>query len=193
MADSILSSIIGSFYDTSIWSVVNEITNQRCWKSLKIKNVDFDSPSATTASPIFVEKSSDESTLEALIKKDLEAVKVVAPKRIRISAFVDSNSLLSEIIASFKDTKATFKVSSKGVIADSMTILSVELEQNPDMTSAMSVIIDMEKASAPDSGQKFNPSQAADSTTKTSSIQKLPSVTDTITSLATKIGKFIKG
>lgn len=193
MADSIFASILSHVTDKSNFTAINEITKRPCWKTLRIKDVEIDLSAAVTANPIFVGKSSDSATLQSLLSNDLKTIKIINPTRMRITGRCESKSLIGELISSFEDAQSTFRIVSKDVSSDNMVMTTMDIEQSADMTSAVTVIIELERAVAPPTKGEYNPAQEADSPSKNSTLQNPPTALTTISGLANKVTKFIKG
>jgi hypothetical protein len=66
-------------------------------------------------------------------------------------------------VASFYDTTATFQVVSKSIIANSLVINSVDIEQSAEMISAARLSITFEQIQ-PSEPSNYNPEQPGDAT-----------------------------
>jgi hypothetical protein len=158
MARSILSSLIGN----SQISIIDEATQKPQLTGLKVVNIEIPSEAETSNQPMSVDSFSSVSVSANSQATDFQTMKIIRPSRMRIVALVSDISLLENIRSIFKDTTSTLSITTKGIIASSMTILTVDIEQTPGMITASQVTIELEQVEAPFLGSAFNPSQTAD-------------------------------
>jgi hypothetical protein len=187
MAGSILSMIASSFLGKVAFSAKDEKTGNAVWTTIKIKDVEIDSSSANSSNPIYSGASADQSTVTSLLSSDIQTLKIIQPSKLKIICFCNNNSAVMEIISSFLDTQSTLTIKTKGITANNMSVIDVEIEQNPDMISATRVIIDLEQTLPPTAASTFNPAQSSDAAPYGVSIQTPASAAISPTDLFNKI------
>jgi hypothetical protein len=171
MANSILSTLLSkpSFIAT------NEVTNEVVWADLGIVDVEIQSGSSNTDAPMANSSTTDSATYQSVLAADLEAVKIIQPSRLRITALSDNISTVQDIIATFLDETVTISINTKSIITAFLALTSLDLEQSGEMLSATRVIMTFEQAQPP-ANSGFVPSQSADASVYGVSIQSPPSV-----------------
>lgn len=178
MAQSILSSL---FSQAQI-SFTNELTGTPCWTGMKVADVETPSQSSTSDQPMATDSLAESSVSTGLQAADIRTMKIIRPSRMRIISVVDNLSLIENILSLFANTQVTLSVTSKGIIADSMSILEVNIEQVSDMLSANRVIIDLEQIVPPQTSS-YAPAQSADQSSYGLSVQSSQSSSLTPASL----------
>ncbi len=188
MADSLLQSVFGK----TSFTAVNELNNLVCWKNLRIKDVEVNPSAMTTNNPISVENATERSSLVSLLSTDINTLKIIQPSNMRITAFCDTLSSIENIVDVFEDTQATLTITTKGITASNMAVISVEIDQSPDMLSAAKVIIELEQASAAPDTDLFYPANSSDESPYGISIQTPPGVVTSATNLYNKVSNFFR-
>lgn len=186
MADSLIQSAFGK----TSFTVVNELNNLVCWKGLKVKDVEVDSASMNTSNPISVENATERSSLTSLLSADINTLKIIQPSRMRITCFCDSLSMIENIVDVFEDTQATLTVTTKGITANGLVIITVDISQTPEMISAAKVIIELEQTSPAPDTDLFFPANSSDESAYGVSVQTPPSVVTSATNLYNKVSNF---
>jgi hypothetical protein len=192
LVSSITSSLTGIGGGGKAFSATNELTNAACWTALNIKDVEVDSSSMNTLQPVSQEQVTSSSTYTSLLAADIQVIKILNPSKMRITAFSADPSALNAVIASFMDTKSTVKITTKGITAKSMTVISVDIEQTPQMTSATKVVIELEQVTTPTSASSGKAAQATDASTQKSLLQSLPSSAATVVGAYNKVSNFLR-
>lgn len=191
MPSSLISSIAAVASGSRVFSAFNELTGMACWQAMYIKDVEVNSSSLNTSHPISTEQSTESSTYTSLISSDIESIKIIQPSSMRITAFCADISSVENVVSIFKDTQATMTITTKGITANGLVIVAIEIEHTPDMMSAMKLSIELEQAIPPSSIGDFNPAQSSDSNTYGVSVQTLPSAATSATTLYNKVLSFI--
>lgn len=186
MADSLLQSVFGK----TSFTAVNELNNLACWKNLRIKNVEVNPSAMTTSNPISVENATERSSLTSLLSTDINTLKIIQPSNMRITAVCDTLSAIENIIDVFEDTQATLTITTRGITANNMAIISVEISQSPDMMSAATAVIELEQTSPAPDTDLFFPANSSDESPYGISIQTPPSVVTSATNLYNKVSNF---
>jgi hypothetical protein len=185
MPNNILSSLVSK----SAALFVNEITNSPCWLGLSVKDVEINASALVTRNPLSTEQLSESSVYISLLALDIQSAKIIAPSRMRVTALVSDISNIDSILANFANTFLTMQVTSKGIISDSMAIVGVEIEQTPEMLSASRVVIEFYQTQPDPPLNLYNPAQSGDESVSGLRIQAPPNASQSLTSLAAKIGK----
>lgn len=195
MATSLVSGLINAVIGlNSKFSVTDEASGLAVWTEIKILNVEIDSSSLQTSNPVASEKASENSTLTSLISTDINTIKIIQPAQMRITAFAASLSGIESVVNSFFDTKATLKVTTKGITAIGMAVSDIEVDQTPEMTSAVKLIIDLTQSYLPSPTSGFNPAQSANYSVASSyGVSTQAGLPATVSSIYNKISNFIKG
>jgi hypothetical protein len=168
------SSILSSLFSQAQVSFTNELTGTPCWTGINIADVEIPSQASTSDQPMATDSLAESTTSAQLQAADISTMKIIRPARMRITALVSDLSLIENIQSLFANTQVTLSVTSKGIIADSMSILEVNIEQTPEMLSANRVIIDLEQI-VPPSTPSFVPAQSADQSSYGLSVQSAQS------------------
>jgi hypothetical protein len=187
MANSLISGLFGA----PALKVVNETTTYSVWTKLKVVKVEFSNSAAVTDDPVSLDQVTDAGTYQALVEDDLKAIKIIQPTRIRITALCPDMSTFDNVLAGFANVEDTFTVTSKAIIAPSMTMSSLNLEQSSDNLSSSKLVIELEQAQ-PTFEDAYDPFQEADANTYGTRIQKPISLTTSVQTLYSKVSTYIK-
>jgi hypothetical protein len=186
-----MANSITSIFNKATFSAINELTGVACWKKIRIKDVEVNSSSLNTSNPIIEEQATDASSMISLLSSDINALKIIQPTTMQITALCTDLSSIEGIISIFNDTQSTLTITTKGITAKNMAVVSVEIEQSPDMMSAARVIIELEQAVPVGSVSSFSPSQSSDESSSGVSVQTPPSLSTTASGLYSKVSNFI--
>lgn len=195
MANSIVSGLVNSIVGSkSPFTVTDEASGRAIWTEIKIQNVEVDSSSLQTSNPVATEKSSENSTFTSLVSADINTIKIIQPVQARVTAYASSLSAIESVVNSFADTKSTLTVVTKGIKAVGLVVSDIEIDQAPEMTSAVKLTIDLAQSYLPSSASKFNPAQSADASVLSSyGVSTQTGLTSTVSGIYNKISNFIKG
>lgn len=183
MANSILSSLLGK----TTFAAINELTNFQCWTNLQIVDVEIDAESANTDYPLSTTQYSPSGTYVSLTAADIQSIKVIRPTKMRITGICPDISTIESVLTTFANAQFTVAITTKGLTAVSMAVLTVEIEQTPEMLSAARMVIELERATPP-VAVTYAPAQAADQPTLGVRLQTLAaSATATVTSVYNKV------
>lgn len=188
MAESLINGIFGK----TSFTAVNELNDLACWKNLRIKDVEVNSSSLNTSNPISVENATERSSLTSLLSADINTLKIISPSNMRITCFCDTLSSIENIIDIFEDTQATLTITTKGITASGMAVISVDIEQGPEMISAAKVVIELEQTSPAPDTDLFYPANTSDESPFGISIQTPPNVVTSATNLYNKVSNFFR-
>ena len=180
MAQSILSSITSKVSFVAI----NEITGHAIWTNLKIIDVDLDGSSQNTDYPVSLEQYANGTLYKDLQAADVQALKVQEPTKVVIHGICPDISTIGSILSVFSNTMATVAITSKGVYSNTLSVVSVEIDQDANVLSAAKVTINLERTLPTPPTTGYAPAQGADFTSAGSIIQTLSSsLTSTVSSL----------
>lgn len=194
MASTILSTLFGK----PIFSVQNEKTGRAIWTDLGIVDVEFMLSSENTDQPLSNQQVSNDSVYQSILSTDIQSVKIMSPTRIRVTALCSNLSTVKSIISYFDDSSNTMTVNSKSIITQSLAISEVDIEQSPEIISAVKIIIVFERAPTAQA-TKYSPAQAADQSVYGVTLQNPPSVvplatlTKAISSASSAVTKSVSG
>jgi hypothetical protein len=185
------SSLIQSAFGNTSFTAVNELTGIACWKDIKVKDVEVDSSALNTNNPITVEQATERSSLTSLLSADINTLKIIQPSMMRITCFCIDLSSIESIVNVFNDTQTTLTITTKGITANNMAVITVDIDQTPEMTSAAKVVIELEQTAPAPTGSLFYPSQSSDESSLGVSVQTPPSAVTSATGLYNMVSKFI--
>lgn len=181
------SSIISSFLGPARFVVTDEITGIAIWKNFKVKDVEVNSSSANTNNPIQKDDSTAKPTYTSLLSDDIKTLKIINPSSMIITGFCDDDSSIESVISSFSNTSLTLTISTKGIIAKSMAVVSVDIEQGIEMTSANKVSISLEQTKTQPVGGFFLPAQSSDASVFGVTMQQPQPISVNVESLYNKV------
>lgn len=171
MANSLLSSI----FSKPQFVATNESTSAKIWTDISIVDVEIQSGSANTDAPMSNTSVSDSSTYQSILAADLEAVKIIEPSRLRVTALSGNISTVQNIISTFLDETVTISINTKSIITAHLVLTEVDVEQTGEMISASRVIMTFEQAQPPQNSG-YAPEQGGDFSVYGVSIQSPASV-----------------
>lgn len=187
---SIIGTILSSLRGKSFASFTNETTNTPCWTDAKVKDVQIVSEAENADVPLSTEQVNESSVFVGLLSADIKTAKIVQPVRLKITILTDNLSLVESVLAVFADTTATIKVVSKSIIAASMAVSHVSIEQTPEMLSATRITIMLEQTQ-PSQPSTFDPTQAADASSLGLGVQNLNAVGPSLSTTGNGIGSLV--
>lgn len=185
------ASLIQSAFGKTSFTALNEVTGIKCWSAIKIKDVEVDASSLNTSNPITVESATERSSLASLLSSDINTLKIISPSRMRITAFCEDLSTVESIIDIFNDTQATLTITTKGITANNMALIMVDIDQTPEMTSVAKVIMELEQTAPAPTANLFYPSASSDDSSYGVSVQTPPSFATSATALYNRVSNFI--
>lgn len=189
MPNYIISGLLGG----KVFAATNEAVGSPCWTLLKVKDVEVESSSMNSSNPTISEDASEAKTFVSLLESDINTLKIIQPSRMRITAFCEDAQSIESLISSFEDTKMTVQIQTKGITAKSLVMVSLEIDQNPNMMSATKVIIDLEQAAPATNPSTFNPAQSANASAYGASIQTPTKLPTTVAALYNRVSNLLKG
>lgn len=171
-----------------VLSFVNELTGAPCWDGMGAAEVDIPASSSNASVPIATDDLAESFVSTVLQTADIQSSKILTPTRIRLVALIDNISLIESILSLFADTRVTLTVTSKSIIAASMSIVNVDIEQSPSMMSASRVVIEFEQVIPANAASGYSPLQSGDQSTYGLSVQ---SASPSSLSVAGLFNKFV--
>jgi hypothetical protein len=168
-------SILSTLTSKPKFVATNENTGATIWSKLGIVDVEVSSSSANTEMPISNQQVSDTETYQTILEQDIQAIKIIEPSRLRVTALCADISTLENVIATFMDTTVTISINTKSIITSYLVLSHLDVEQTGEMISASRVIMVFEQAQPP-ANSGYAPEQAADSSVYGVSIQTPPTV-----------------
>jgi hypothetical protein len=186
MASSILSALLAP----SVTSFVDERTGVACWTDAKSATVEIMSSSENAENPLSNQQVSESSVSTSIQAADIKTSKIIKPVRVRITMYSTNVSLVENILTLFADITSTISLTSKSIIAKSLAIENVEIDQTPDMLSATKIILTLEQAQV-NTAPSFNPSQSGDQNNYGVSVASPQSVGSSLTSISSSVGSLL--
>lgn len=175
-------NILSSPQSQPVFIAINEVSGNRCWKNLKILDVEVGTSAANTNKPVATENLTETQTYESIIKLDVKSIKVIQPSTLRITAIAPDIDTLEGVLANFADNRVTMSINTKSIITQSLVVTAVDVEQMPDMISASRINISLEQAQPPQFSS-YDPEQAGDASIYGSAIVVPPIVPLSLSSL----------
>lgn len=172
---SIISSILASPNASSSTRFFNENSGQACWTTANVRHIEIVNESENSEVPLSTQQVNETSVYQSLLATDVETVKIIRPTRIRVSMIAADMSLIDNVKASFADPTQTIQVTSKSIIATSMSVVHVGIDMEPGMLSANRLTVLMEQVQLAQTSN-YNPLQAADRPTVNLGVQTLQTV-----------------
>lgn len=157
MTQSILSTLLGA----PSFSVTDDSTGVKIWTDLGIVDVEIALSSENTDQPLSNQQINDVTTWQSILSADIASVKIISPDRVRVTALCADLSTVKSIIAYFNNLSATMSISSKSLITRSLVMSECDIEQGPEMISAVRIVMVFEQAQ-PSESTGFAPEQPAD-------------------------------
>lgn len=190
MADSAVQSILTAAFSRPQFLASNENLGGDAlavlWKGMAVVEVDLIPSAAVTDHPLINNDPKDSATTEKIENTELQALKIIQPSKIRVSAIVGDISTLEKIISTFKDETVTISINTKSIITKNLVMTDLRITQDGDMLTASRVEMLFEQAAAP-AGAKFTPEQSGDSSTYGIGVADPKSITGGFGSLGNSI------
>ena len=186
MAKSILSALSSK----PATRFVNENTGVECWTGARIVDVSIISDSDNANSPLSNQQVTDAGVSSEILSEDVKTAKILRPTRLRVTIITDNISLIENVLSLFADVTVTISVTSKSIVADSMSITDVEVEQSSEITSASKVFITMEQVIV-SSGEDFDPAQDSDSDNYGLGVQSPAQVGASLSAARSSVGSLL--
>jgi hypothetical protein len=131
------------------------------WEGLAVVDVEVSPSAAVTDFPLVLDDPKDYVTTQEIQAKDLEAVRILQPTRIKVIALIKDISILDNIISTFKKDDVTVSINTKSILTKNLVLTEVSVSQSAEMVSASKVEMTFEQAQPP-LGSGYVPEQAAD-------------------------------
>lgn len=185
-----VASILSSLTSKPIVSFYNELNGLQLWSDAKSVEVEITSSSDNANVPLSAIQVSDSAVSSQLLASDISTGKILTPTHLKATILTDNLSLIENVRTTFADTSITLQITSKSIIAKHMAMISVELEQSSEMLSATRISILFEQAIV---GviPAFKPAQSSDADNFGISLQSLPTVGSTLSTIQTRVGSII--
>ncbi len=175
MADSILTTNFSRPQFTATNENLGSGPKAEIWRGLAVVDVEITPSAAVTDFPLVMDSPKDSSTTEQIQAKDLQAVKILQPSRLKVTALIGDISTLENIISTFKNNSVTVSVDTKSIITKDLVLTEVHVMQNADMLTASKVEMTFEQAQPP-LGSGYLPQQSADASVYGTGVQAPPTV-----------------
>lgn len=168
MANSIISALIGK----SLLKIVNERYGREYWSLLKIVSVEIMADAETSDHPLSSKDGSDDRQYVNVLDVDLSNGKVIRPVKMRLNVICNHPATVEGLMREFQNLADTYSITTKSIIAESLVMTSLQINQTPDMISAVGISIEWEQ-SAPRVANQFDPKDQANASTYGLRIQGL--------------------
>lgn len=160
MATSIFQQII----NPSRLILVDELTMQRRWTTLKTLSVEIAVESAMADIPFATSNLSTQMQVDTSLQADLSAGKIIRPTHLRAKLMTDDISIALGIINVFNDVTHQYTITSKEIISEHMSMVDVSILQSPNKLNALDIDI-LWSQSGLTTSSGFLPGQAGDNST----------------------------
>lgn len=181
------ASILSALTSNPGFNATNELTGNVVWTDLGVIDVEIHSSSANTDMPMSNQQENQSGgTYTSILTADIEAIKIIQPSGLRVTALCANISTLENIIATFLDETSTISINTKSIITSFLVMTELDIEQTAEMISASKIVMTFEQAQPP-ANSGYAPEQAGDSSVYGVSIQTPPSITPLAT-LAKAVG-----
>lgn len=178
--------LIQMFLGSKSMKIIDETSGIQKWSGLAIISVEIMASSNSSDIPVAATSMQVVSVYEGSLISNMQANKVLTPSSLNINAVCTDVSTMENIISSFKDLEATYKITSRNIISEAMALVNVEIAQTPENVSGVVLRLAFEQTSkSSDSG--FNPLQSADQDSLGVSSQESETLTSTVTGLYNNI------
>lgn len=180
-------SILSALTTKPGFNATNELTGNVVWTDLGVVDVEIRSSSANTDMPMSNQQENQSGGVyTSILTADIEAIKIIQPSGLRVTALCANISTLENIIATFLDETSTISINTKSIITSFLVMTELDVEQTSEMISASKVVMTFEQAQPPQNSG-YLPEQSGDSSVYGVSIQTPPSVVPLAT-LAKAVG-----
>jgi hypothetical protein len=135
MASSLLQAIFGA----RPFKIVSDRFGYPYWTDLKILAVDIMLSAAVVDDPLAIEiiTNQDDDVFVNLLDVDTSNGKIIQPTKLRVKCLCDNLSTVEGLMIGFSDITATYTITSRGVIADSMVMTDITFVQSSERLSAV--------------------------------------------------------
>lgn len=178
-------SLIQTLIKPSNFKIYDEQYGLLVWSDIKVQKVSLTCESQTSNNPLSNEYIANSTQTKEQLSEDLLSTKVLQPVSMTIDAFVESISTSLAIAYAFQVPQKTFKLVSKGITAQGMSLTQVAIDQSPEMLSAIKLSLTFEQAEKT-STTGFNPQSSSNDSTYGITVQPSTSVADTVQSVYNK-------
>lgn len=166
------NSIVSEIFRPRSFRAVDESVGFEVWRKLGVLSVNVLPDSQVADNPISITQYVSQDIFDDTTRIDSRNSKVIMPTKIQITAICDDSETISSVIQYFGNETSTLTIYSKEIVAESMCVVDVDVEQTPQRTSAMMLRITMvqteEKVSS-----SFDPENPQDATTFGVRIERL--------------------
>jgi hypothetical protein len=171
MASSLLQAVFG----TRPFKIVSDRFGYPYWTDLKILGVDILVASSVVEDPLGIEVISyqDEDTFVNLLDVDTSNGKIIQPTKLRVKCLCADLSTVEGLMLGFSDLSATYTITTRGIIADTMMMTDITIVQSGERLSAVELTIEWEQFADP-AQSGFDPDNPANQSTYGVRIQSLP-------------------
>jgi|SRR5579864_6391947 len=193
MANSAIQSILTASFSTPQFLATNENLSGNgnvLWKGMAVVEVDVTRSAAVTDYPLIDNDPKDSETTEKIENTELQALKILTPSKVRVSALIGDLSTLEKIIDTFKNSTVTISITTKSLIVNSLIMTDLKISQSADMLTASKVDMSFEQADKTDNA-KFKPEQSGDSSMFGTGVQDPKSISGTLGSLGNTISNAV--
>jgi len=157
---------------------------------MAVVEVDVTRSAAVTDYPLIDNDPKDSETTEKIENTELQALKILTPSKVRVSALIGDLSTLEKIIDTFKNSTVTISITTKSLIVNSLIMTDLKISQSADMLTASKVDMSFEQADKTDNA-KFKPEQSGDSSMFGTGVQDPKSISGTLGSLGNTISNAV--
>lgn len=186
MPNTVLSAILPS----QSFRVYSDKDGSQILRTVAITRAEILSASHNARKPVSTQKPSGQETSDAILTQDVKTSKILRPTRISLTALIPDMSAVDNLVAIWLARETTITVMSRGIIAANMTVVHIQFDQGPDVLSAQRATIDLEQALVP-TFNRYNPQQAADSSTYGVRIQTPIPVLDSVADVFNRVKNFL--
>lgn len=158
------NSIIEQAFKPSVFRAVDEVNNVQVWRKLGVMGVDVLPDASVAEHPLSIKQYTSQQIFDEAAQRDSRNGKIIQPTRIQIRAITDDAEVVSSILSYFGDEMSTFTIYSKEIMAESMCIVDVDIEQSPQRLSAVMLKITMRQTQERVM-ESYDPSEPQDRTT----------------------------
>ncbi|AHH02869.1 tail fiber protein [Pseudomonas phage EPa61] len=167
-----MNSFLKAILNTPTLTIRDDVTKLPVWKSLQVKKVEIYSPASVVSKPLATKDQTEAQVYTEALDIDVKNGKIIQPVRLRINAICPDLSTVESIMNAFNDNTSTFAITSKSILADKMAIMTLDVDQSPDMLNAAEINMEFEQVEPPVLNE-FDPAFSQDRPTYGVQIQSL--------------------
>ncbi|HCF0934277.1 TPA: hypothetical protein NH725_004773 [Pseudomonas aeruginosa] len=167
-----MNSFLKAILNTPTLTIRDDVTKLPVWKSLQVKKVEIYSPASVVSKPLATKDQTEAQVYTEALDVDVKNGKIIQPVRLRINAICPDLSTVESIMNAFNDNTSTFAITSKSILADKMAIMTLDVDQSPDMLNAAEINMEFEQVEPPVLNE-FDPAFPQDRPTYGVQIQSL--------------------